>query len=126
VTVLDASALLAYLHDEPGAKRVQEALVQAALMSSVNLAEVLAKLADEGQGPEEVMDRIGVLPFDVVAFDEAQALESALLRTSTAVAGLSLGDRSCLALGRRLGRPVLTTDRAWHGLVPGLEVELIR
>jgi PIN domain nuclease of toxin-antitoxin system len=126
VTVLDASALLAYLHDEPGGERVQEALERDALMSSVNLAEVLAKLSDEGHDPDEVLDRIGTLPFDVVDFDEAQALESALMRASTAAAELSLGDRSCLALARRLGRRVLTTDRSWNGLVPGLAVELIR
>jgi ribonuclease VapC len=126
VTVLDASALLAYLHDEPGAQRVQEALAHDALVSSVNLAEALAKLGDEGQDPEMVQDRIGTLPFDVVPFDEVEALESALLRATTATAGLSLGDRACLAVARRLGRLVLTTDRAWDGLVPGLEVELIR
>jgi len=126
VTVLDASALLAYLHDEPGADRVREALSHDALISAVNLAETLAKLGDEGHDPEEVLDRIGVLPFDVVPFDEGHALDSALLRARTATAGLSLGDRACLALARRLGRTVLTTDRAWSGLVPGLEVEVIR
>ena len=126
MTVLDASALLAYLHGEPGAPVVREALMSDALVSAVNLAEALAKLTDEGHDPEDVMDRIGPLPFDVVPFDEAQALESALLRATTATAGLSLGDRACLAVARKLGRRVLTTDRAWRGLVPGLEVELIR
>jgi ribonuclease VapC len=126
VTVLDASALLAYLHGEPGAPAVREAMMTDALVCAVNLAETLSKLCDEGHDPEEVMDRIGALPFDVVPFDEADDIESALLRATTATVGLSLGDRACLAVARRLGRRVLTTDRAWLGLVPGLDVELIR
>jgi len=126
VTVLDASALLAYLLDEPGAERVQEALATDALVGTVNLAEVLSKLADAGEDPEEAMNAIGALPLELVPFDEDQALESALLRPSTSPAGLSLGDRACLALGRRLGRPVLTADRTWPELVPGLEVSVIR
>jgi len=126
VTVLDASALLAYLLDEPGADRVQHALATDAVVGAVNLAEVLSKLADAGEDPEVAMDSIGALPLELVPFDGDLALESALLRPSTSSAGVSLGDRACLALGRRLGRPVLTADRAWPGLVPGLEVMAIR
>ena len=126
MTVLDASALLAYLLDEPGADRVQQALAADALLGAVNLAEVLSKLADAGEDPEAAMDSIGALPFELVPFDEDLALESALIRPASSSAGLSLGDRACLALGRRLGRPVLTADGAWSGLVPGLEVTMIR
>jgi len=126
VTVLDASALLAYLLDEVGGARVQQAMADEALVSTVNLAEVLAKLADAGHDPEEVLDRVGVLPLQIVDFDRELALESALLRITTAPAGLSFADRACLALGRRLDQRLLTADRAWTGLVPGLRVELIR
>ena len=48
------------------------------------------------------------------------------LRTLTRVQGLSLGDRSCLALGLRLGRPVLTADRGWLAVDVGVSVRLIR
>lgn len=126
MSVLDASALLAYLLGEPGSERVRDAMAVQAIASAVNLAEVLSKLADGGHDPERVMDRLAVLPLEVLAFDDGQALESALLRASTAGAGLSLADRACLALARRLGRTVLTADRTWRGLVPGIEVELIR
>lgn len=50
----------------------------------------------------------------------------ARLRPLTKVAGLSLGDRACLALGLRLGLPVLTTDREWQGLDLGVEVRAAR
>jgi len=38
----------------------------------------------------------------------------------------SLGDRVCLALARRRGLPVLTTDKPWADLDLGIEVRLIR
>jgi PIN domain nuclease of toxin-antitoxin system len=126
MSVLDASALLAYVLDEPGADLVETAMVESAAVGTVNLAEVLTKLADVGVDPGAAMVRIGALPVDAVAFDEELAVETARLRPLTAAAGLSLGDRACLALGLRLGRPVLTADAAWRGLVPGVEVCVIR
>ena len=50
-SVLDASALLAYLQDEPGSSVVQQALAAGAFMSVVNYAEVLSRLADAGEDP---------------------------------------------------------------------------
>lgn len=126
MTVLDASALLAYVLDEAGAEVVQDALEEESSIGTVNLAEVLTKLSDVGQDPSSAMDRLGVLPIDVVVFDEDLAVETARLRPLTSAAGLSLGDRACLALARRLGRRVLTADAAWVGLVPDVDVEVIR
>jgi PIN domain nuclease of toxin-antitoxin system len=126
VTVLDASALLAYLLDEDGADTVERALWDGAAIGAVNLAEVLAKLADADEDAEAAMTGITVLPLDIVPFDEDLAVESARLRPLTSSAGLSLGDRACLALGRLLGRRVLTADAVWVGLVPNTNVELIR
>jgi PIN domain nuclease of toxin-antitoxin system len=126
LTVIEASALLAYVLDEAGAEVVQDALEEESLIGTVNLAEVLAKLSDVGQDPSSAMDRLAVLPIEVVVFDEDLAVETARLRPLTSAAGLSLGDRACLALARRLGRRVLTADVAWVGLVPDVEVEVIR
>ncbi|MGH2590085.1 MAG: hypothetical protein ACRDGW_04730 [Actinomycetota bacterium] len=72
------------------------------------------------------MDRLSVLPIDVVVFDADLAVETARLRPLTSAAGLSLGDRAFLALARRLGRRVLTADAAWVGLIPDADVEVIR
>lgn len=59
-------------------------------------------------------------------FDREAALAAGELRLSTRAYGLSLGDRACLELGRRLGWPVLTTDRRWSQLSLDVEVRLAR
>ncbi len=126
MTVLDASALLAYLRDESGSGLVEDALSEEATIGAVNLAEVLSKLADADQDPDDAMARIGILPLQVVPFDETLAVETARLRPATARAGLSLGDRACLAVALSLASRVLTADASWRDLIPGLDVVLIR
>ncbi len=124
-TVLDASAVLALLHDEPGAGDVLRVLDDACV-SAVNHAEVLTRLADAGM-PETVADRlIDSLQIVVEPFTQAQSVISAHLRAATKADGLSLGDRACLALADSLGAPAVTADRAWADLPLDVEVELIR
>lgn len=123
--VLDASALLAALHDEPGADRVRE-LLPSARIGSVNLSEVIAKLQERGV-PDTVIDEIlDDLDLSVVPFDAATARQAGLLRTATRTAGLSLGDRACLALAAEQDATAVTTDRAWADLDLGITVELLR
>ena len=129
--ILDASALLAYLLDEPGGDRVQAALLSGAEISAVNWAETLAKLADTGQDPDAkaaTLKNEGLLGqlLAVVPFDEAGAIETARLRRSTRHLKLSLGDRACLALGRTRGLPVLTADRSWRPLAVKVKVVVVR
>jgi ribonuclease VapC len=116
--VLDASALLAYLRDEPGAEVVSEAIAGGTAVSAVNLAEVLSRVADRGRDPAVLVERMtegGLLggAIAVESFTTADAVETARLRPLTRKAGLSLGDRACLALARRLEAPALTADLAW-------------
>jgi len=124
VAVLDASALLALLQGEPGSSRVLEVL-PGVLICSVNLSEVVAKLAESGM-PEGDIHRALGLGLEIVPFDEALAFQAGLLRPVTRRAGLSLGDRACLALAQARSLPALTTDRAWTGLDAGVDVEVIR
>lgn len=124
--VLDASALLAVLQGEFGADRVITRLAEAAI-SAVNLAEVLSKLVDHGVPAAAACEAVAGLDLKVVAFDGALAQGVAALRASTRAAGLSLGDRACLALAARLGVPAVTADRAWRALrLEGVVVEEIR
>jgi len=122
--VLDASALLALLQDEPGGDRVLESL-PGGLISSVNLSEVVAKLAELGM-PESDIRLALSLGLEVVPFDEALAFSAGALRPATRAAGLSLGDRACLALAQSRSLPALTTDRAWRDIDIDVEVEVIR
>ncbi len=129
--VLDPSALLCYLQDERGSERVTEALAEGAAISAINWAEVLSKLSDRGENPDTVSRRLseqGLLgkALAVQPLDETTAREIARLRSVTRAAGLSLADRACLALGRQLGLPVLTSDRAWRNFKLGVSVQVVR
>ena len=126
--VLDASALLALLKREPGEERVERALADGAVISAVNLSEVVAKLAGGGTPETGIRARIGALRVDVADFDGADAFAAGLLLPATRAAGLSLGDRACIALGRRSRLPVLTADIAWTSLDlgPGVEITALR
>ena len=130
-SVLDASALLAYLHDEPGAEVVADALAESARMSTANFAETLSKLADAGRVPAEVADELadrgilgGLLILEPVTGDDA--LTIADIRATTGRRDISLGDRACLALALRLGLPVLTSDGSWADLGLDVAVQPIR
>jgi ribonuclease VapC len=129
--VLDASALLAHLRDEPGADVVGEAIASGAVISTVNLAEVLSRVADRGGDPAELaaeLTQSGLLDgaITVEPFTVADAIDAGRLRPLTRDAGLSLGDRACLALARRLDAPALTADADWQGVAHGVELRPIR
>lgn len=130
-SVLDASALLAYLHEEPGADIVADALAESARMSTANFAETLSKLADAGRVPAEVADELadrgilgGLLILEPITGDDA--LTIADIRATTGRRDISLGDRACLALALRLGLPVLTSDGSWADLGLDVAVQPIR
>jgi ribonuclease VapC len=123
--VLDASALMAVLREEPGAAAV-EAVLDHAAISAVNLSEVQAKLVERGTAAAVAWSSLIDLDLDVVDFDVPQAKVAGDLRWLTRVQGLSLGDRACLALAQALGLPAMTADRTWAGLEAGIEIRTIR
>lgn len=125
--VLDASALLALLLDEPGAEAVAEAIADAR-MASVNYAEVVSHFIHAGMPPDAIDAMLKPLPMTIVDADRALATLAGRLRGSTAGAGLSLGDRFCLALARRDGLTALTADRQWRAIADaaGVTVSVIR
>ncbi|WP_422929687.1 type II toxin-antitoxin system VapC family toxin [Singulisphaera sp. PoT] len=123
--VLDASAMIAFVRNEPGADKVAAVLPQACI-SAVNLSETLAKLVEYGMPLDAVAFQIDRLRIPVVTFDAEQARIVASLCTPTRRAGLSLGDRACLALGLKRQISVLTADRSWAKVDVGLEIRFIR
>jgi ribonuclease VapC len=130
-TVLDASALLAWLFAEPGMERVETVLVAGAVIHTVNLAEVYSKLAERGvtpAGAEHDLTARGILHQTLIVDPgtPGDARRVGELRTLTRPGGLSLGDRYCLALAERLGVPALTADAAWTRLSLPVTVTLLR
>ena len=123
--VLDASALLAYLQEEPGGERVR-AVIAHAVMSTVNWAEVIGKARDEGVDTRGLREDLASLGLAFEPLSAVQAEIAGQLKERTRRYGLSLGDRACLALGSDRGEPVYTADRAWKQLHLGVEVETIR
>ena len=124
--VLDASAILAVLLQEPGHEKLTAALLSEAVASTVNLAEVQTKLVRRGGAPDEAWsDAVSVIR-ELVAFDEEQARRAGGLVAQTQSLGLSLGDRACLALGVTLRSPIYSADRSWKRLSVGVPIHIIR
>ena len=123
--VLDASSLLAFLHDEPGADKVWSKL-SGALVGAVNWSEVVQKSLQRQAditGMRQEFVEAGVL---FVPFTAEQAEIAAQLWEKTRALGLSLADRACLALAIERKVPVLTADRAWSALSLDLDIQFIR
>ncbi len=122
--VLDASAVLAFLTREPGADEIAT-VVGGGSISTVNLSEVVAKLSEGGLSLDEARDSLNSLGLDVVAFDVEDAYAAGALRPATRAAGLSLGDRACLALAAARGATAWTTDAEWKRLDLDVDVHLV-
>ena len=122
--VIDTSAVFIDLQDEPGAEEARSWLRDAAI-SSVNLHEIVAKATEKGATPDQARALVEKLRLTVHACDEANAIEGGLLRVATKAQGLSLGDRACLALAKRLDLPAVTADRDWTKVAEAVGVEVV-
>lgn len=123
--VLDASALLAFLNGETGGDLVP-ADTGDAVISTVNLAEVISVLTKHGVSEGEVQRRIRQVVLEVLDFDRPVAERTGLMIALTRSHGLSLGDRACLATALAQQLPVLTCDRSWSNVPVGASVQLLR
>jgi len=122
--VLDASALLALLKDEPGCLKVADAIADS-FMTAVNYAEVVSHFIHAGMPPLDVDAMLRPLPVTLVAADADLASMAGRLRSVTADAGLSLGDRFCLALALRDSLPAWTADRQWAKVSDAVGAEIV-
>ena len=123
--VLDASALLAFLHDEPGAEDVRAAL-DGGIVSTVNWAEVIHKALAHQVSVAEMRDEFADIGVIFAPFTAEQAEIAAHIWEKTRAVGLSLADRACLAVAIEKELPILTGDQAWTGLALDIEVRSVR
>ncbi|HYH68101.1 MAG TPA: type II toxin-antitoxin system VapC family toxin [Urbifossiella sp.] len=123
--VLDTSAVLAVVFDEPGAEVVVE-YGTSAILSAVSYSEILAKATDRGLPPDEVSRVLASLRYPVVPFDDEHAVVAASFRPSTRHLNCSFADRACLATGLLHRLPVVTADRDWATVDLGVEVVVFR
>jgi len=124
--VLDASAILAVIIGEPGQEKLPPSVLAAAVISTVNLAEVQGKLESLGWTPDEAWEDATGLLREAIPFTEQQARAAGELLAQTRSLGLSLGDRACLALGMALHAPIYTAERTWSKVKVGVPIHLIR
>jgi len=123
---LDASAILAFLFNERGAEKLTPEILAAALVSTVNLAEVQTKLVKMGRSAEDAWVDAHSLGTLAVPYTSEHARIAGDLIMITEPYGLSLGDRSCLALAVALNVPVYTTEQVWRNLKVGIPIHVIR
>jgi ribonuclease VapC len=125
--ILDSSALLAVIVDEPGQEQVRPLLNNAAV-TAVNACEVVSKLISRDVAVEQAIASVVEMDIPIAPFDDRLAFEAATILPTTRPLGLSLGDRACLAYARLNGTSVLTADRAWKKLAAklGIDIRVIR
>ena len=123
--VLDASALLAYLRQEPGWEEVH-AVIGESCIGAVNWCEVAQKAQQKGMVVATVRNLLVELGMEITPFSSGQAELAAQLWEKTRQHGLSLADRACLALALDQNAPLLTADRVWAELDVAIEIRLVR
>lgn len=124
--ILDASAVLALLNEEPGHEQVAK-LLEGALISTVNFSEVITVLSDANIPLNEAEEMTSAIISEIIPFDQKQAMLAASLRKTTRPYGLSFGDRACIALAKTRKSLVLTADKIWGKLhIEGVKIQVIR
>ena len=123
--VVDASALLAAIHNEKGGDIVEKN-IDRCIISAVNWSEVLQKLERADINTTQVESALKALGLEVLDFTDKDAHFASKLWKSSKTLGLSLADRACLATGIRLNTKVITADKIWAKMELDIEIVLIR
>ena len=96
------------------------------MVSSVNLAEVYSKTHDLKMTLDGMKWAVDTLRLTHVPFTNDDAMVVGAMREPTRKAGISLGDRACLALGISRRVPIITAEKRWIELGLDADIRLIR
>ncbi|GAC1574746.1 MAG: PIN domain-containing protein [Sphingomicrobium sp.] len=122
--VLDSSAVIALLKGERGGAKVASVIGESAL-GVFNQAEIVSHFIHLGAPIDEIRMMLGALPITVIEADEELAWDAGAMRAITSKVGLSLGDRFCLALARRMNVPAYTADRVWKEVETEIAIKVV-
>ncbi len=111
MTVLDASAILAFLQGEQGEDVVEAALLAGATCGAANWSEVAQEVLAAGREWRTAAALLASYELTVEPVTRADAEQAAAAWHQGSE--LSLADRLCLALAGRLEVTALTANRAW-------------
>ena len=125
--LLDSSALLALFHNEKGAEKVWSIIGEGGVaISAINYSEVVGKFSELGKDPQAVKDACDNMNIAIIPVDREIAHIAGLLRQSTKMLGLSIGDRICLSTAQVHSLKVITCDREWLHVRTAAEIDCIR
>ena len=124
--VLDASAILAIINQEPGHEKLTPAVLAEAVCSTVNLAEVQAKLVSRGWSASEAWEDATSPIQEAIAFTVSTRNAPAIWFCSASASGSRWEIAACLALAATLQCPVYTTDKAWKELKTAVKIYVLR
>src|SRR5690606_24604173 len=96
-----------------------------ARMSVINYSEVVSYFVHAGMDARDVDAMLDPLPIQWIPVDKELANLAGRLRKSTASAGLSLGDRFCMALAKRDSLAAWTADKAWKAIASDVGVDVV-
>jgi PIN domain nuclease of toxin-antitoxin system len=122
--LLDTSALIALLNQEPGCKMVEEILVNSAI-SSVNLCELISILAKHNLLESEIEAITSDVVPEIIPFCKDIAIKAGKLTKISSQYGLSLGDRACIATAEYCGMDVYSTDKIWSKLDDKVQINIV-
>lgn len=127
--LLDASALLAVLLNEPGEEMVAGIMeTGSCYVSLINFSEAIFKLLRSGKHKkEDVLSALQELTFELYSPTEKDAVVAACdFVPQTRALNLSLGDRFCLAIAKNNHWIAVTADHSWKDIQEGPKVQLLR
>jgi PIN domain nuclease of toxin-antitoxin system len=124
--ILDTSALLALIKNEPGASTIEDLLGQI-VISSLSLAEAATSLLQSEMTLQECEECLLPLVSQLIPLDASHALLTANLMKQLKGKELPLEARACLALGIKMNLPIYTANQIWPDLgLTDIDIKLIR